>query len=102
MPTPDPEITAVNAAFALGLVEGHSLVESTHRLYDLARAAAADAPTVDFETFNQRFLSLSPDSDKSEYRIILVELTELYAWEAVIDSSPPALRANYQLFRRPV
>ncbi len=81
VPTPDPEITAVNAAFALGLVERHSLVDSTHRLYDLARAAAADAPTVDFETFNERFRSLSPDPDKSEYRKTLVELTELYAGE---------------------
>lgn len=78
-PTPDPDITAVNAAFALGLVERHDLVDTSHRLYDLAGAAAADAPTVDFETFNDRFRSLSPNPDTSEYRKILVELTELYA-----------------------
>ncbi len=78
-PTPDPEITAVNAAFALGLVERHDLIDETHRLYDLARAAAADAPAIDFETFNHTFRSLSPDPDQSEYRKILVELTELYA-----------------------
>ena len=75
----DPEITAVNAAFALGLVERHSLVEPNHRLYDLAHAAAADAPEVDFERFKGWFRSLSDDPDESEYRKILVDATREYA-----------------------
>ncbi len=75
----DPEITAVNAAFALGLVERHSLVDSSHRLYDLAHAAAADAPTVDLSAFKQRFRSLGSDPTESEYRKTLVDVTRAYA-----------------------
>ncbi|MXR51703.1 hypothetical protein GRX03_08820 [Halovenus sp. WSH3] len=75
----DPEITAVNAAFALGLVERHNLVEPDHRLYDLAHAAAADAPEIDFERFKGWFRSLSADPDESEYRKTLVDATREYA-----------------------
>jgi hypothetical protein len=78
-PAADPEITAVNAAFALGLVERHGLVGESHRLYDLAHAAAADAPDVDFETFKEQFRSLVRDPDESEYRKVLVDLTRSYA-----------------------
>ncbi|MFT4945696.1 MAG: hypothetical protein ACI9K3_001646, partial [Halovenus sp.] len=78
-PAADPEITAVNAAFALGLVERHSLVAGDHRIYDLAHAAAADAPGVDFESFRRLFRSLSPDPDASEYRKVLVDATRTYA-----------------------
>jgi len=78
-PAADPEITVVNAAFALGLVERHDLVESDHRIYDLAHAAAADAPEVAFETFRERFRDLSPDPDESEYRKALVDVTRDYA-----------------------
>jgi hypothetical protein len=78
----DPEITAVNAAFALGLVERHSLVESDHRLYDLAHAAAADAPEVDFQRFKGWFRSLSADPNESEFRKTLVDATREYAGEA--------------------
>jgi hypothetical protein len=75
----DPEITAVNAAFALGLVERHGLVGTDHRLYDLAHAAASDAPEIDFERFKDRFRSLAADPDESEYRKTLVDATREYA-----------------------
>ena len=75
----DPEITAVNAAFALGLVERHNLVDERHRLYDLAHAAAADAPEIDLQRFKQRFRSLAADPDESEYRKTLVDATRAYA-----------------------
>ncbi len=75
----DPEITAVNAAFALGLVERHGLVDADHRIYDLAHAAAADAPGVDLAAFKRRFRTLSPDPDESEYRKALVDVTRAYA-----------------------
>jgi hypothetical protein len=78
-PAADPEITAVNAAFALGLVERHGLVGDSHRIYDLAHAAAADAPGVDLGTFRETFRSLRSDPDESEYRKALVDVTRAYA-----------------------
>jgi hypothetical protein len=78
-PTADPEITAVNAAFALGLVERHELVSPSHRLYDLAHAAASDAPEVAFDEFREEFRSLADDPDESEYRKTLVDVTRAYA-----------------------
>jgi len=78
-PGSDPEITAVNAAFALGLVERHGLVDGGHRLYDLAHAAAADAPAVDLAEFKDRFKSLGSDPTESEYRKALVDVTRAYA-----------------------
>jgi len=77
-PAADPEITAVNAAFALGLVERHGLVSADHRLYDLAHAAAADAPEVDFDAFRDRFRSLATDPGRSQYRKTLVDATRAY------------------------
>lgn len=78
-PSADPEITAVNAAFALALVERHSLADSGHRLYDLAHAAARDAPSIDFTSFKRRFRDLTSDPDESEYRKALVSATRSYA-----------------------
>ena len=78
-PGSDPEITAVNAAFALGLVERHGLVDSGHRLYDLAHAAATDAPSVELTEFKERFKSLGTDPSESEYRKTLVDVTRAYA-----------------------
>jgi hypothetical protein len=75
----DPEITAVNAAFALALVERHDLVAPDHRLYDLAHAAADDAPGVSLAGFKHRFKSLVDDPDPSEYRKALVDVTKTYA-----------------------
>ncbi|WP_158058136.1 DUF5781 family protein [Halorussus halophilus] len=77
--TADPEITVVNAAFALALVERHDLVADDHRLYDLAHAAANDAPSIDFAGFKHRFASLGPDPGESEYRKTLVDATREYA-----------------------
>jgi hypothetical protein len=78
-PAADPEITAVNAAFALGLVERHGLVEDGHRLYDLAHAAAADAPHVGLDEFTRHFRTLAENPDESEYRKALVDVTRAYA-----------------------
>jgi len=77
--TADPEITAVNAAFALALVERHDLVDPDHRLYDLAHAAAKDAPEVSLSGFKHRFASLGPEPGESEYRRALVDATREYA-----------------------
>ncbi len=74
----DPEITAVNASFALALCERHGLVDEGHRLYDLAAAAGSDAPGVSVEQFTARFRSLEEDPDESGYRKALVELTRAY------------------------
>jgi hypothetical protein len=78
-PAADPEITAVNAAFALAILERHDLLSGDHRLYDLARAAAADAPGVSVDQFKDRFRSLARDPDESEYRKALVDVTRAYA-----------------------
>ena len=77
-PAADPDITAVNAAFALALCERHDLLESDHRLYDLAHAAASDAPDLDFGAFKRQFAALSPDPDESEFRKALVDATKAY------------------------
>ncbi|WP_459192520.1 DUF5781 family protein [Halosimplex sp. J119] len=78
-PAADPDITAVNAAFALGLVERHDLVDEDHRLYALAHAAAEDAPGIDLEAFKRRFRTLAHNPDDSEYRKTLVDMTRAYA-----------------------
>ncbi|MDG5821176.1 DUF5781 family protein [Natronococcus sp. A-GB7] len=77
----DPEITAVNAAFALALAERHDLVEPDHRLYDLAHVAAVDAPDVPFQAFKRRFRELTRDPDSSSYRQVLVDATRAYVGE---------------------
>ena len=74
----DPEITAVNAAFALALLERHGAIDEGHRLYDLADAAAADAPSVSLSRFKRHFQSLGDDPGTSEYRKALVEVTREY------------------------
>jgi hypothetical protein len=78
-PGADPEITAVNAAFALALVERHDLVDENHRIYDLAHAAADDAPEIRLERFTDAFRSLVDDPTESEYRKALVDMTREYA-----------------------
>jgi hypothetical protein len=75
----DPELPAGHAAFGLALVERHDLVEPDHRLYDLAHAAAEDAPDVPLETFKRRFRELAPDPEEREYRQALVDVTKTYA-----------------------
>jgi hypothetical protein len=75
----DPDITAVNAAFALALCERHDALDASHRLYDLADAADDDAPGVDVAAFRRRFRSLADDPSESEHRKALVDLTRTYA-----------------------
>ena len=75
----DPEMTAINAAFAIGLLERHDLLSPGHHIYDLARAAGRDAPHVDVDRFRRRFRSLSRDPDESGYRKSLVDMTRAYA-----------------------
>ncbi|QLG50120.1 DUF5781 family protein [Natrinema halophilum] len=77
-PGADPEITAVNAAFALALAERHDLIEEDHRLYDLAHAAAMDAPEIEFSEFKRRFRELAREPDASTYRQVLVDATRSY------------------------
>jgi hypothetical protein len=77
--TADPEITAVNAAFALALCERHDLVGDDHPLYDLAHAAAKDAPNIKVNTFKNRFRTLTTDPNETEYRKALVGITRKYA-----------------------
>ncbi|RRJ32693.1 DUF5781 family protein [Halocatena pleomorpha] len=72
------DITAVNAAFALALCERHGLVGTDHRLYDLAHAAANDAPNIDLDAFKSRFRTLTTDPDEAEYRNALVDVTRAY------------------------
>ncbi len=81
-PSADPEITAVNAAFALAMVERHDLAPSNHRLYELADVADDDAPGVDLGAFKRRFAELVDDPSESEYRKALVDVTRAYATEA--------------------
>ena len=75
----DPEITAVNAAFALALVERHDIAGPDHRIYDLARAAGSDPAAVDAEAFKARFLALGPDPSERDYRKALVDAARAYA-----------------------
>jgi len=74
----DPALTAVNAAFALALLERHGAVQSDHRIYDLAHAAASDAPNVDFEGFKRDFRDLAEDPDESEHRRALLDMVREY------------------------
>jgi hypothetical protein len=78
-PAADPEITAVNAAFALALLERHDCIAADHPLYDLAHAAAKDASGIDLAAFKHRFRSLTADPDESQYRKALVDATREYA-----------------------
>jgi len=75
----DPEITAVNAAFALALIERHGLADPDHRIYDLARVAGRDAPGIDVDAFKRRFGDLGPAPSESAYRKALVDATRAYA-----------------------
>ena len=75
----DPEMTAINAAFAVGLLERHDLLSSDHHIYDLARAASRDAPHVNMDRFKRRFRSLTRDPGESDYRKALVDVTRAYA-----------------------
>jgi hypothetical protein len=77
--TTDPEMTAINAAFAVGLLERHDLLDPAHPIYDLADVATRDAPHVDFDRFRRRFRELARDPGESDYRKALVDVTRAYA-----------------------
>ncbi|MGB9986693.1 DUF5781 family protein [Salarchaeum japonicum] len=79
----DPGMTAVNAAFALALLERHDAISPTSRLYDLAHAADEDTPHVSVDEFRDRFASFADDPDQSTYRRELVDLVRAY-----VDSQP--------------
>jgi hypothetical protein len=80
-PGADPDISAVNAAFALAMIERHDLVDDDHRIYQLAAAAASDAPNVDQDHFRETFATLAHDPSESDYRKALVDVTRAYAAE---------------------
>lgn len=73
----DPEITAINAAFALALLERHNAITTDHRIYDLAHAASRDAPEVDLVGFKRRFRDLGA-MDERRYRQTLVDALRDY------------------------
>ena len=73
----DPEMTAINAAFAFALLERNDALDGDHRIYDLARAAGRDAPGVDLHGFKRRFRELG-DVDESDYRHALVGAVREY------------------------
>ncbi|MFB6095601.1 MAG: DUF5781 family protein [Halodesulfurarchaeum sp.] len=73
----DPGLTAVNAAFALALVDRHG-IDADHRLADLAGAAAADAPGIDVTVFRDRFGELESNPTEQECLRTLVDLLETY------------------------
>lgn len=73
-PRPDPDIRAVNAAFALGLLERHDVLPADHRIRELADLVAADAPNVPFDRYRRLFRTLPEDPDTSTYRRQLVDI----------------------------
>ncbi len=77
-PPADHAIRAVNAAFALGLLERHDVLPSDHRLRELASVVAANAPHVPFERYREHFRNLPHDPDASTYRRRLVDVTRTY------------------------
>jgi hypothetical protein len=77
---PDPEITAVNAAFALGVARRHNVDPAVYRLEALAHAAGDDAPRIDIDGFADRFARLRADPSTREYRRALVETLQTYLW----------------------
>jgi hypothetical protein len=83
-------MTAVNAAFALALLERHDAVPGDHRIYDLAHAAAEDAPEIDVEAFRERFGALADDPDESDCRRGLVDAIRTYVDAQETTSGPAA------------
>jgi len=74
----DPQIGAVNAAFALALLERNDAIDSGHRIYDLGRAIASQAPAVEIEAFKQQFKSLQTEPTTADFRRELVSSLERY------------------------
>ena len=74
-PRPDADIRAVNAAFALGLLERHDVLPADHQLRELAQLVANRAPGVPFDEYREVFRTLPDDPDASTYRRYLVDIT---------------------------
>ena len=73
----DPTLTAVNAAFALALLDRHD-VSTEHRLAELAHAAQTDAPNIDIEVFERYFAGLQPGPSETDCLRTLIDLFEAY------------------------
>jgi hypothetical protein len=86
----DPQMTAVNAAFALALLERNDAIPDDHRIYDLAHAAAEDAPEIDLEDFRGRFAELASDPDESDCRRGLVDTIRTYVDAQATTAGPAA------------
>ncbi|MFC3478156.1 DUF5781 family protein [Halobacterium litoreum] len=86
----DPSMTAVNAAFALALLERHDAVPGDHRIYDLAHAAGEDAPEIDVDGFRERFGALARDPDESDCRRGLVDAIRTYVDAQETTTGPAA------------
>lgn len=80
-PRPDATIRAVNAAFALGLLERHDALPTQHHLRELAQVVADRAPAVPFEEYRDMFRTLPEDPDPSTYRRQLVDVTRTHLAE---------------------
>ncbi|MEZ3115195.1 DUF5781 family protein [Halobaculum sp. MBLA0147] len=78
----DPDISVVNAAFALAVIDRHDLVADDHRIFDLAGALADGAPGVDLGHFRRKFSTLADEPSESAYRKELVDVTRTYAAES--------------------
>lgn len=77
-PAIDPELAAVNAAFAAGLVDRHDLVDANHDLYTFADILAYDAPTIPFQRLRGLFGGLPEDPTVSQFRRSLTEAIRTY------------------------
>lgn len=77
----DPEIDAINAAFATALVERHELADRGHRLFDLAEILAGDATQISYDGYRRQFRSLRADPDAGDYRRALVSAFGQYLGE---------------------
>ncbi len=83
-PTIDPELAAVNAAFAAGLVDRHDLIGSSHDLYTFADILAYDAPTIPFQRLRGLFGDLPEDPTVSQFRRSLTDAIQTY-----VDATEP-------------
>lgn len=74
----DKAIAAINAAFAIALLDRHDLLPNNHRLFQFADTIASDAPMVPFDHFRTLFYSLEENPTASEYRRVLVDAFSTY------------------------
>lgn len=70
----DPSIAAVNAAFAIGLLERHDLIDSTHQLYELAGILDDRSNDISVDDYRSQFRTIQADPTEREFRHLLVDL----------------------------